>query len=85
MAVKSTEESTNNYNYLSNTPYSGRNKDEKLDVSDYYKTTTKPEWVASWQSKPLGKMQNKEKIKIKLQFDVTFRLKTLTGRWNIWE
>ena len=49
MAVKSKEVSTKNYNYLSNMPYTGRNKDETLDESESYKTTTKPEWVASWQ------------------------------------
>ena len=49
MAVKSKEVSTKNYNYLSNTPYTGRNEDEKLDESECYKTMTKPEWVASRQ------------------------------------
>ena len=37
MAVKSPDVN----NYLSNTPYQGRHKDERLDIADCYKTTTK--------------------------------------------
>ena len=38
MAVKPSEVSIDTYDYSSITPYSGRNKDEKLDVPEYYKT-----------------------------------------------
>ena len=34
-------ESLDVYNYLSSTPYQGQHKDERLDIADYYKTTTK--------------------------------------------
>ena len=50
MAIKSPDVN----NYLSTSPYQGRHKDERQNIADSYKTTTKPVWVANWHNNTAG-------------------------------